>query len=240
LLGALLLALTDRLAPGVRGFTVARTRYIDDALVAALEEGLDQVVVLGAGYDSRAYRIPGIEAIRVFELDLPFTQARKREQLDQWLERAPDHVSFVPFDFEARMLGEVLPAAGFLPEGRTFFIFEGVSEEISAEAVDRVFRYVASQARAESKIAFTYLVRGLLDGSRHFPGTKVHVRYGGFSLRNFTLNPEELPEYLSRRGLELVEDVAAAEFAERYFEPSERRLRANEFHRTALARVPPR
>lgn len=237
LLGTLLLEIPDGLAPGVRGFTVGRTRYIDDALVAALREEIDQVVILGAGYDSRAYRIPGIESTRVFELDLPETQTQKRKRVHRLLEKVPDHVTFVALDLESQELAEILPSSGFREGRRTFFICEGLTEHISAGAVDRIFRYVADATKQESKIAFTYLVRGLLDGTKHFPGTRAHLAYSGFSTRAFALNPEDLRVYLSERGLELIEDVAGAEFAERYFRPLRRRLRANEFHRTALARV---
>jgi len=237
LLGTALLGVADILAPGVRGFTIGRTRYIDDALVAALEEGFDQVVILGAGYDSRAYRIPGIESTRVFELDLPQIQAEKRKRLSCLLERAPGHVVSVPIDLESQKLAEVLPGAGFREGHRAFFVCEGVTEHVSAEAADGIFRYAASSAAPGSPIAFTYLDRGLLDGTKLFPGTRFHVSHGGFSLRSFALDPKRLAPYLSERGLELIEDVAGAEFAERYFEPSRRRLRANDFHRTALARV---
>jgi methyltransferase (TIGR00027 family) len=235
LLGSSLLRICDRLAPGVRGFTVGRTRYIDDAVVTALEEGLDQVVMIGAGYDSRAYRIPGIEVTRVFELDLPGIQAEKRKRVARLLGEAPEHVTFVPIDLESQQLGDILPSAGFREGHRTFFVCEGLTEHVSEAAVDAVFRYVVSAATPESGIAFTYLDRRLLDGT--FPGMRRYVAYSGFSARNFFSDPERLRGYLSQRGLELVEDVAGAYFAERYFEPSRRRLRANEFHRTALARV---
>jgi len=195
-------------------------------------------VIFGAGYDGRAYRIPGIESTRVFEMDLPHIEAEKRKRLCRLLERTPDHVAFVPIDFESQKLAEVLPSAGFREGRRTFFVCEGVTEHVSAEAADGIFRYAASSATPESRIAFTYLDRGLLDGTKHFPGTRTYVSHSGFSLRSFALDPKQLRPYLSQRGLELIEDLAGAEFAERYFEPSRRRLRANEFHRTALARVP--
>lgn len=237
-LGSLLLRIADVLAPGVRGFTVGRTRYIDDALAAALREGIDQVVIIGAGYDSRAYRIPGIQATRVFEVDLPFIQAGKRECVRRLLDELPDHVTFVALDLESAGLAKGLSSTGFREGCRSFFVCEGVTEHVSPAAVDGIFRCASTAASPGSKIAFTYLVRGLLDGSKDFPGTRLHVRYSGFSTRAFALNPEELQAYLSERGLELIEDVAGAEFAERYFRPLRRRLRANEFHRTALARVP--
>jgi methyltransferase (TIGR00027 family) len=237
LIGTPMLRITDALAPGVRGFIVGRTRYIDDALSAALGDGNDQIVILGAGYDSRPYRIPGIESTRVFELDLPRLQVEKRRRVCRLLEKLPEHVAFVPIDFESQELAEVLPSAGFREGHPAFFICEGVTEHISAEATDRIFRYVASAATSERRIVFTYLDRRLLDGSGHFPGTRMHIAHSGFSLRSFAVDPKQLRPHLSQRGLELIDDVAGAEFAERYFEPSGRRLRANEFHRTALARV---
>jgi methyltransferase (TIGR00027 family) len=237
LVGTSLLGIAEALAPGVRGFIVGRTRYIDDALVAALGEGLDQVVIFGAGYDSRAYRIPGIESTRVFELDLPRPQAEKRKRISRLLGKAPGHVAFVPIDFESQDLAEALTHAGFREGRRTFFVLEGVTEHVSAEASDGIFRYAARSATPGSGIAFTYLDRRLLDGSRHFPGTRWHVSWSGFSLRSFAPDPKQLRAHLSRRGLELIEDVAGAEFTERYFAPSRRRLRVNEFHRTTLARV---
>lgn len=239
-LGPLLLDLTDRLAPGVRGFPVARTRYIDDALIASLREGIDQVVILGAGYDSRAYRIAGIERARVFEVDHPDTQARKRALIDRILGRAPKHVCFVPIDFNRQGLGEALLMAGCSESRRAFFIWEGVTEYLSERAVDATLRYVADATEGDSRIVFTYMDRGVLSGTKHFPGASALVASSrlGSEPYTFGLEPSTLRRYLSERGFELIEDVAGAEFETRYFKPLGRRLRANEFQRTALARVP--
>src|SRR5262249_33733695 len=117
---------------GSRGTVVVRTRYIDDALTAALRSGAEQVVILGAGVDSRACRVPGIVGTRVFEVDHPMTQAAKKRVIARRLGALPGHVTFVPIDFSTHTLDRVLPAAGFRPDARTFFICEGVTHYLSA------------------------------------------------------------------------------------------------------------
>jgi methyltransferase (TIGR00027 family) len=239
LLGPMLLGLADWLVPGLYGFAVARTRFIDDALRGALDCGLEQVVVLGAGYDSRAHRIPGIEAVRVFEVDHPDTQKRKRALLGPLLQRSPDHVCFVSVDFEHQSLSLRLREAGFRSGVRTFFIWEGVTEYLDADAVDATLRYVASVSAPNSELVFTYNDLGLMDGTKRFVGGKLLLtitRWGGEPYR-FGLDPAELGQYLGKRGFDLLEDPAGTELSRRYFVPLGRRDRASEYERVALARV---
>src|SRR5262245_37921206 len=121
---------------GSRGTVVVRTRYIDDVLADALRSGVEQLVILGAGFDSRAYRMRGIERIRVFEVDHPMTQAEKKKMVVRRLGTLPPHVTFVPIDFGTHTLDTVMPDAGFRTAARTFFICEGVTHYLSAPTVD--------------------------------------------------------------------------------------------------------
>jgi methyltransferase (TIGR00027 family) len=89
-------ALIDRRWPGPRASAIARTRVIDDVLHDAPQRGLDQLVLLGAGYDSRPYRLADTGTLRVFEVDHPTTQAVKRRVLEKALGHPPAHVCFVP------------------------------------------------------------------------------------------------------------------------------------------------
>src|SRR5262245_58748314 len=98
---------------GSRGTVAVRTRYIDDTVADALQRGVEQVVILGAGFDSRAYRIREIERTRVFEVDHPLTQAAKQRAIIRRLGRLPPHVTFVAIDFSTHTLDTVMPAAGF-------------------------------------------------------------------------------------------------------------------------------
>ena len=117
----------DRRVPGARSSAVARTRFIDDAIAARLGEQTEQLVILGAGFDSRAYRLPGLRGITVFEVDHPDTLATKRRALERALRALPKHVHFVPTDFNQRELATVMAEAGYRESLRTFFVWEGVT-----------------------------------------------------------------------------------------------------------------
>lgn len=241
LLGAMVpWSLIDGHWAGSRGTVAVRTRYIDDALSAALRNGVEQVVILGAGFDSRAYRVPGINRVRVFEVDHPMTQAEKKRAVIRRLGRLPRHVEFVAIDFTTQTLDAMLPAAGFRAAARTFFICEGVTHYLSASDVDRLFRYVARSADAGSEMVFTYIHRAILDGTATFAGagkTLAIVRRSGEPY-TFGLDPAELAQYLAARDLELIEDVGASGYRERYLDPLGRGHEPlSEFQRAALARV---
>jgi len=93
---------------------------------ASLGEHLEQFVILGAGFDSRAYRLPCLRGITVFEVDHPDTQTTKRGVLERVLSVPPKHVRFVALDFNQRDLASVMAAAGYRESARTFTLWEGV------------------------------------------------------------------------------------------------------------------
>lgn len=239
LVGAALPWFIDHRWPGARSSAVARTRLIDDALDSAVRAGVGQVVILGAGFDCRAYRLPGLQHTRVFEVDHPATSAAKQQRLRRLLGALPPHVTFVGIDFNRQTLAEVMAGAGYDPSARTFFVWEGVTNYLTAEAVDATLRYVCTHAAAGSRIMFTYVHRGVLDGSTPFAGTEhlmVTLARAGEPW-TFGLDPRALPAYLGERGLQLIEDVGAAEYRARYLGRSAQRQRGYEFYRAALAEV---
>src|SRR6266496_290200 len=135
--------LYDRVAgPGPRASAVARTRLIDD-LVTDARSWIGQLVLLGAGFDSRAYRLPGLEQVTVFEVDQPATQQAKREVLGRVLAGIVEgdplawHVRFVPVDFERDDLARALRTAGYRDGTRSLFVWEGVSNYLTPAAVDQ-------------------------------------------------------------------------------------------------------
>jgi len=239
-LGRSILAVGDRLLPGGWGSVVGRTCFIDSALRRALADGVDQVVILGAGYDCRAYRIPELAGSRVFEVDHPRTQARKREILERLLTSVPASVTFVPTDFDRQSLAAAMAHKGLVPGQRNFFIWEGVTEYLRPESVDATLRYVAEVSRPESCIAFTYVDSGFIRGTKSFPGAKQLIRMARIVGEPFTfgIDPSDLNAFLQARGLELMDDTGGSGYVERYFAPRGRRLSANEYERAALARLP--
>ena len=233
-------SLVDGHWAGPRGTVAVRTRYIDDLLADALRGGVDQVVILGAGFDSRAYRIRRIEQTRVFEVDHPATQARKRAVIARRLGALPAHVTLVSIDFTTSTLDTVMADAGYRREARTFFICEGVTHYLSAQAVDTMFRYVALNSAVGSQLVFTYIHRGILDGSVSFVGADTSlatVRRAGEPY-TFGFDPVELPQYLAARHLTLIEDVGASAYRERYLRPRGReQQQLSEFQRAALVTI---
>jgi len=234
--GALVPWLIDQRWPGARASAIARTRFIDEALLKSLQCGIEQVVILGAGFDCRAYRIPGIERVPIYEVDHPNTLASKWKHLQRMLAGLPSHVVFAEIDFNQQQLQEVLAASGFDATRRTFFIWEGVTNYLSEPAVDTTLRFM-STAAAGSRLIFTYVHRGVLDNSAEFEGTRNLMQL----LRKtdepwtFGLYPAELPAYLDERGFELVEDIGSVEYRARYMNPHGRHMKGYAFYRIALA-----
>jgi methyltransferase (TIGR00027 family) len=144
----------DRRWPGVRTSVVARTRLIDDAIARFMDGQIAQFVILGAGFDSRPYRLPCLRAVRVFEVDHPDTQAAKRAALRRVLPRLPDQVRFVVTDFTRNDLESRMVEAGYQASQRTFFLWEGVTNYLTGPAVDATVRWCA-QAAPGSVLLFT-------------------------------------------------------------------------------------
>jgi methyltransferase (TIGR00027 family) len=236
--GILISQVLDWRWPGARTSGVARTRYIDDACLEALAEGFQQVVILGAGFDARAYRLPGIEKIRVFEVDHPATLAAKQRRLGHMFAVVPSHVTFVAVDFTQDRLDEVMRTAGFDPACRTWFLWEGVTNYLSAEVVDAMFHFVRTTVPG-SRILFTYIHRDVLDHPAAFSGTRALVRtlqQVGESW-TFGFDPDALPTDLQQRGLVLLADVGSVEYRTRYLGKTRRYLRGYTFYRIAQAEV---
>jgi methyltransferase (TIGR00027 family) len=237
-LGDVLRSYIDRRWPGTRTSAVARTRYIDDVVADALRAGATQVVILGAGYDARAYRLPGMARATVFEVDHPSTSARKRDVVATALGTLPAHVRFVAIDFDVDDLADAMHAAGYDPSAPTVVTWEGVTNYLTAPAVDGTLRWCAGAA-AGSRVLFTYVHQRVLDDPSTFPGTDVlfaTLRAAG-ERWTFGFDPAGLPGYLRERGLALDEDVGAADYRARCYGRAASAMRGYEFYRIAVTHV---
>jgi methyltransferase (TIGR00027 family) len=234
----LLVKLIDRRWPGARPSGVARTTMIDWAIREACTEGAKQVVILGAGYDARPYRMEELKETRVFEVDRLETQRIKQECLSRVLRPLPPQVTFVEMDFREQSLARTLTRSGFESRRRTFFIWEGVTHYLDAEAVDATMRFVGSCA-AGGRIAFTYIHRGLLDGSGTFtisPNVVRLLKHAGEPWK-FGFYPAELRAYLRERGLELIEDLGAVEYGARFMGATKEQMKGYDFYHVAIASI---
>jgi len=225
-----------RSVPGARTVAVARTRFIDERLIDAFKQGARQLVILGAGYDTRAYRIAGVEQSIVFEIDHPNTSKAKQIHLKRQLGSLPHHVRFIAVDFNEQSLAQALTSTDFDASLKTFFIWEGVTNYLSAEAVDAGFRTMREIAR-ESAIVFTYVDKAVIDSDNNFEGAaklkQVLAKAG--ERWTFGFDPPELKGYLGERGYRLLDNIGSIELRSRYFTASRRNVRGYEFYRVALA-----
>jgi methyltransferase (TIGR00027 family) len=203
--------------PGVNGFLAARDRYSDDVLQKFLNEGLQQLVILGAGYDSRAYRL-NLAGVKVFEVDHPATQADKLAKLQAIFGKIPEHVTYVPVDFNTQTLEKRLLDSGYDPKRKTLFIWQGVSMYLASEAVDSTLAFVVHHSGAGSAIVFDYIYQSMLDAQNHGE-IKNMRRYRFMTGEGLTFGiPEGRVEtFLKERGFHSVKDVDVDYLKATYF-----------------------
>ncbi len=210
---------TERRGPGVNGFLVARERYIDEVLWGFLAEGLQQLVILGAGFDSRLYRFDIPTELRAFEVDHPVTQAYKVARLQSIFGAIPSHVSYIPADFNTQTLSGCLLPAGYDPNLKTLVIWQGISMYLSQEAVDATLDFVVNHSRPGSAIVFDYIYQAVLEGvQKHFEVRGMR-RYHFMTGERLTYGiPEgEAKSFLKARGFRQVTDVGVADLKTAYF-----------------------
>jgi methyltransferase (TIGR00027 family) len=136
---------------------IIRTRFIEERLDDAIRDGVSQVVILGAGFDTRAYRLVELlKAVQVFEVDQPSTQEYKKRRVREAGIAVPPNLTYVAVDFRHDKLGDVLTAAGYDSRRKTFFIWEGVTMYLPEAAVEETLRWVAAQAPG-STIIFDFV-----------------------------------------------------------------------------------
>ncbi len=186
---------------------VARTSYIDFRLSECIDDGIEQLVILGAGFDSRAFRFPELRAgVSVFEVDHPATQRRKLERLKKVFGTLPSHVTFVPVDFERETLEQRLLESGYDRGLQTLFIWEGVVMYLPAESVDETLAFITRNSATGSSIIFDYVYESLLEGrSEDSRAWRAYLERIGEPPR-FGIEEGAIEESLNSRGLLLVEN----------------------------------
>ncbi len=209
-----------RALPGMFGGLVARTRFIDDQMCESLKNGVLQIVILGAGYDARAYRFAeNCHGTRVFEVDHPATQKVKKHKMCEILGALPDHVTYVPVRFNSENLGEKMARSGYTPNQKTLFIWEGVTMYLTPTAVDATLTFVAGNSPTGSSIVFDYFPPSVADGTCIYREAKtlrkLVVRCG--EVITFGIEPKEIEAFLIRRGFSRVRNISAAQCKRLYF-----------------------
>jgi methyltransferase (TIGR00027 family) len=209
----------NKIDPGTYEFMIARTAFFDHLVQQALRVNVPQVVFLGAGYDTRPYRLKDlIQGTKIFELDAQPTQQRKKDTLDQANVTIPEQVVFVPINFETGNLKGALLGAGFNRGQKTLFVWEGVTYYLSAEAVDRTLSFIRLNSSSGSSICFDYA--SLSSEALNENGVKklrdrMKSRYAAEPAR-FGITQGRLASFLTESGYDILEHLTANDMQCRY------------------------
>ena len=207
---------------GMSNSTRARVRYFDDFVKASIDKGLKQLVILGAGYDTRAYRIEGLNGkgnINVFEVDHPATQEVKTVKIKEIFGGLPDHVVYVPIDLMTENLGEKLLGSGYDKSKQTLFPMEGLLMYLPPATVDRILSFIVENSDKESAIIFDYYPQSVVDGSSELEVGRITHDYLakiGEPLL-FGIKEGMVEEFLEKRGFSQVCNVTSEDYRRAYF-----------------------
>ena len=207
--------------PGLNEYMIARTAYFDRLFVDAFHNQTSQIVLLGAGYDTRAYRFANLNhGTRIYELDIASTQDRKRKCIKSARINVPELVTFVPINFNNQLLANELRKAGYQDHQKTLFIWEGVSYYLDPASVDRTFEFVRLAAHPESSIAFDYTVSISEENINEYYGVREFAQSMKEHHANedllFSIDEGGIGSFLEQRGLKIVEHLDNEEIERKF------------------------
>ncbi len=230
-----------KLAPaGIYEYVIARTRLFDQFFLEALNDGVRQIVIMGAGMDTRALRFAREnQGTRIFELDLPKIQQAKLNILNRKRIALPPDLTFVGIDFNHDNILRVLSAADFSGSLKSCFLLEGLTMYLDPPAVDDLVRFMRENAPKGSRVAFDYIYASVLRKEHRYYGEEGlydTVAKAGEGWR-FGIEEGALEEFLTARGFRPIAHYSPADLQEKYFKPASSRLagRVNGTHCIALA-----
>ncbi len=206
----------------------AFTKHIDGLLQKFSQNGLQQVVNVGAGFDSRPYRLgEQMPGVHFFEIDLPATSAAKQAAIKNVFGRLPANVTYIPVDYRARHFINTLKKAGYDENRKTLFIWEGISQFMDEKIVDTTLRYIAQHSNSQSRVVFSYIPAEFV---RREYGKMGWVRFRELRARaagepwKFGIPHEKTGEFFGRRGFKVIADLGAKELAGQYLIRSDGKL----------------
>ncbi len=218
-LGFLFIPYGRRRSPGVQEFLIARTRYIDDYLSECLNEGIDQLVILGAGLDSRAYRFDGIRnKVKVFEVDHPASQQVKLDKLKKLFGEIPDYVTYIPIDFSIEKIDKLMDC-GYDRTLKTLFIWEGVTYYIPEKSVNDTLKFIACHSKEGSRVIFDYIYTSALRAAHKRNEVSSMHRYARMTGEDLVFGIEEgtIVDYLQALGFDRIVNADYRYFQQAYF-----------------------
>ena len=231
--------LGQKVVPGFHEHLISRTRFIDDLIKESAANGIEQYVILGAGYDSRAHRLELPSSLRIFEVDQPEVQSRKRSKLPKELPNS-ENITYVTVDFTHQSLTEQLMDSGFDQSKSAVFTLEGVSQYITKDAFSSTIKEVAKLTQKARSLFFLSYVNELLDKNPKacfgagYPGAKKRaslIRYGSAKVGEPWISfysTEDIESLLSKNDYTIIDNATLRDLNSRYFAPVGRALSENQ------------
>lgn len=199
---------------GMYEWVIARTRYIDRQFQAASQNHFEQVLILGAGFDSRCVRFhEQLKNVRIFEIDAATTQLVKITQFRKKNVVFPDNVTFIPMNFETESMAEKLEKAGFQKGGKTLILLEGVLQYLNPKAANETLRNLQELCGQGSRLIFDYAHRSALKGGGTSYGEKgvlSKIKVFGESWQ-FGLEKIEVEPFIEKYGFRLLDHKSPAD-----------------------------
>ena len=178
--------------------------YIDD-LILNLEPTIEAIVNLGAGYDTRLFRLK--RALPIFELDQTINIKQKKKLIKKGLGDIPKNISLIGTDFSKNDLTKQLGDFNYDFSYETFFIMEAVTQYLEEKAIHETFEFL-SKANKNSQLVFTYVRKDFIDGEEMYGWSSAYKKYVEKGIWKFGLLPNEVPEFLMKYGWTVIEDLS--------------------------------
>ena len=205
--------------PGTYPYVIARTKCFDERFLTALQQGIPQIVILGAGYDTRAIRYQSQnQDSKVFELDTPVLQEKKLAILKRDGIATPVRLKLCPITFGSDALADVLKQAGYDPVLKTLFMWEGVTYYLPESAVLETLSFIKDHSAPGSEVVFDYFYQDFVEGYHDYYGAKeiaTSVKEVGEPFQ-FGIEPEKLESFLSSLGFKVLSRYNPEALEQRY------------------------
>lgn len=207
-------------APGTYEYLIARTKFID-SIFKNIDKNVEQVLIFGAGFDSRAIRFRNeLAKATVFELDAPVTQEAKKDKVRKNNIEIPENLKFISIDFNKESLVEKLDAAGFAKNKNCIFLLEGLTMYLNQESIDNTFNLVNEYSGENSLIVFDYVSASVVrqECIANDPQIEKHYQFlakagekPSFAIDGY------IQDFLAKYNLNLIDELDSARLAKSYF-----------------------
>jgi methyltransferase (TIGR00027 family) len=228
-----IISLSEKSQPGIWGGLLCRKRYIDEKLMESSGD-MQAFVNLGAGFDTRPYRVPAISNLPVWEIDQPGSIEVKKKLIRRIFGKIPDNVNLVGIDFDHSEIATVLASYQYSQDKRGFFVCEAVTQYLTDDGIKRLFEFLAG-ASAGSRLVFSYVRKDFFEGRNLYKWMSGYKRLVLSKIWLTALEPEDIPDFLLGYGWRILEHLGYDEMAKDFIGRTDRNLKSTPIERMVYA-----